>query len=467
MKKRQLAYQVVDLCKMQLFLQHRFLEAALYRLPLIEDEIIDIMGTDGRNYYYQTDGCLKQYLEDPKLPEDIFLHMVLHCIFQHPFQTGKDADYWNLAADIAAAAVMKEFDCSLSRQVERLISNLEQLLTYISAQMIYRYLLRTDARRQGVCGLSFESAAALFKKDDHRFWAAKNNEQRGQESGEGTDENAGKSGDGVWETAAEEAGTDTDCGEMSAGEIEELRREWKDVAERMDMELQDFGDKRGVEAGHLLQNLREVERDRIDYEEFLRKFAVLRETMELDLDEFDYIFYTYGLNLYGNVPLIEPLEYKEKYQIHDFVIAIDTSGSCSGETVQSFLQKTYSILKESESYDKKVNIHLIQCDCAIQKVDVIESLDELTAYMSGLELHGFGGTDFHPVFSYIDEQLKKHGFSRLEGMIYFTDGYGEFPSRPPRYKTAFAFVNQKDIPPVPPWAMRVIWDEEDFKEDEY
>ena len=28
-------------------------------------------------------------------------------------------------------------------------------------------------------------------------------------------------------------------------------------------------------------------------------------------EEFDYIYYTYGLNLYGNVPMVEPLEYKD------------------------------------------------------------------------------------------------------------------------------------------------------------
>lgn len=37
--------------------------------------------------------------------------------------------------------------------------------------------------------------------------------------------------------------------------------------------------------------------------------------------------------------LIEPLEYKEDKVIKDFVIAIDTSGSCAGELVKKFLNK--------------------------------------------------------------------------------------------------------------------------------
>lgn len=62
------------------------------------------------------------------------------------------------------------------------------------------------------------------------------------------------------------------------------------------------------------------------------------------------------LKLFKNIPLIEPLEYKEEKRIRDFVVAIDTSGSTSGETVQKFLNKTYNILKNSESYFSKVNI---------------------------------------------------------------------------------------------------------------
>ena len=49
--------------------------------------------------------------------------------------------------------------------------------------------------------------------------------------------------------------------------------------------------------------------------------------MKLNPDEFDYNFYTYGFALYENMPLIEPLEYREVKRIREFVIAIDTSGS--------------------------------------------------------------------------------------------------------------------------------------------
>ena len=88
-------------------------------------------------------------------------------------------------------------------------------------------------------------------------------------------------------------------------------------------------------------------RERYDYKEFLRKFSVLKEEMQVDPDSFDYIFYTYGLEHYGNMPLIEPLETKEIRKIEDFVIVIDTSMSCKGELIRHFLEETYSVLSES------------------------------------------------------------------------------------------------------------------------
>ena len=68
-------------------------------------------------------------------------------------------------------------------------------------------------------------------------------------------------------------------------------------------------------------------REKQDYREFLRKFARMGEQIRVNDDEFDYVYYCYGLKRYGNLPLIEPLEYVEERRIRDFVIAIDTSAS--------------------------------------------------------------------------------------------------------------------------------------------
>ena len=90
--------------------------------------------------------------------------------------------------------------------------------------------------------------------------------------------------------------------------------------------------------------------------------------------------------MYENMPLIEPLEYKEVRRIREFVIAIDTSGSVSGELVQRFIQKTYNILQSIESFFSKINVHIIQCDADIQEDKKITCREEFDEYLKTMKI---------------------------------------------------------------------------------
>ena len=56
-----------------------------------------------------------------------------------------------------------------------------------------------------------------------------------------------------------------------------------------------------------------------------------------------------------------------------------------------------------------------------------------------------------------DKLIQEKEFRNLKGLIYFTDGCGEFSSKKPNYETAFVFVddayNNYD---VPSWAIKLI-----------
>ena len=157
------------------------------------------------------------------------------------------------------------------------------------------------------------------------------------------------------------------------------------------------------------------------------------------------------------MPLIEPLEYKEVKAIKEFVIAIDTSGSTSGELVQRFVQKTYNILRSTESFFTKINLHIIQCDADIQEDRKITCQKEFDEYLQTMQIRGLGGTDFRPVFEYVENLRRNKEFQNLKGLIYFTDGCGVFPSQKPDYDTAFVFVDDEyNNPNVPPWAIKLV-----------
>ena len=72
-------------------------------------------------------------------------------------------------------------------------------------------------------------------------------------------------------------------------------------------------------------------------------------------DTFDLNFYTYGLSVYGNMPLIEPVETRESKKIEEIALVIDTSYSTSGALVRSFLSETYALLKQRESFFRRMN----------------------------------------------------------------------------------------------------------------
>ena len=90
---------------------------------------------------------------------------------------------------------------------------------------------------------------------------------------------------------------------------------------------------------------------------------------------------------------------------------------------------------------------------------MIRSKKEFDDYMRHFTVRGFGGTDFRPAFAYVQELLARKAFTRLRGLIYFTDGYGTFPVKKPPYETAF-FIRQEKNPGIakqaPPEWIRVI-----------
>ena len=128
-----------------------------------------------------------------------------------------------------------------------------------------------------------------------------------------------------------------------------------------------------------------------------------------------------------------------------------------GEVVQIFVQKTYNILKSTESFFSKINLHIIQCDAVIQEHVKITNQKEFDNYLSTMQIKGLGGTDFRPVFELTDKLICEKEFTNLKGLIYFTDGYGTFPNKKPNYETAFVFIddgfNNYD---VPSWAIKLL-----------
>ncbi len=448
---RKAARDILTLARSLLIVRLRFLDIAIGRLELVPAEGITLR-TDGMRIMYDPKHVIRSYKGENEKPARDYLHMVLHCIFSHMF-TGslEDPELWDLACDIAVESSINELgldvtDCSVRAAQTAETVRLSKEVNILTAEKIYRCLLDSDVPEPEISRLK-----ELFAADDHSGW-------HGPRPKRNTEDNNDKD---LNNNSADEQ-DDAFTIEMPVPEIAE---EWKEIAEKVQDALETFFREQGDEKGGLIQNLKAINREKYDYAAFLRKFSVLGETIGVNDDEFDYIFYTYGLRLYENMPLVEPLEYRESRRIKEFVIAIDTSASTSGDLVQKFLQKTYNILKSTESYFSRVNIHIVQCDADIQEHVKITSEEEFDRYISSMDILGLGGTDFRPVFELVDRLIEAGEFSDLRGLIYFTDGYGTFPAHKPDYQTAFVFLDDEyRDPDVPPWAIKLVLQDNEIQE---
>lgn len=449
-----LAKEVMGMAREQLLVNMRFLDMAINALrpvPLEDEDWPEgpdgatiapenwVMDTDGRRLLYNPQRLLKAYRQDANAVMRKHMHTLLHCLYRHMFNNILDDFLWELACDMAVHVQISEtrlpiLSSPLDSQRGKAINRLTNAgLKGFTAEVIYRFLCEHPQD-----GEILQIWSMLFHEDEHLAWY----QPPSPTAGSGEDDGDG-SGDGS---------SDSDS---LRGQAEAL---WRDVTERMELREDGFGPLMGNMPGSMRQSIRHLNRERYDYGDFLRRFSAPCEVMKLSEDEFDYIYYSYGLQQYGSIPLVEPLEYREDKRIHDFVIAIDTSGSTFTHLVRRFLQKTYNIIKQQQYFQHRFNLHIIQCDAAVQEDAVITCDQELEAYISNLQVHGGGGTDFRPVFSHVEKLRREGRFRDLRGLIYFTDGMGTYPATRTPYQTAFVFLESDtyDDRNVPPWASKII-----------
>lgn len=433
----QIGNRILSISRSELYLSMRFLDLALSGLSYKLNLQTRTIATDGVHIFYNPNYLITAYEDDPIGVNRTYLHMVLHCIFRHMTQLeSHDPEDWHLACDIAVESILDsmEYSCVYRLVTDRRQQYYDKLnLSVLNAEQIYEELIKLSYIEK----LDMQKEFAV---DDHKFWDQLQEERQNKQPHSSPD------------------GSNTLPPER--GEVDQ---KWQDISQKTQTSMETFHREMNLIPGNLQQQLQIENRPRYDYRTFLRKFAVIREEVHIDPDSFDYGFYHYSMQLYHNMPMLEELEYREAKKIHDFVIAIDTSGSCSGELVRGFLERTVSMLLDSNSFFHSINVHIIQCDADIQSDLKITDINHLTDILQTFKVSGNGDTDFRPVFRYV-EQLQQQGeLSHLQGMLFFTDGFGIYPQKRPPYDVAFLFLDDNYAEHmVPPWAMQFVLNKNDI-----
>ena len=169
-----LAAQVLSLARDSIVVNMRFMDVALAGLVPVSRKQLGCIYCDGSHLYYDPMVILKKYKEEPQAIVHMYLHILFHCIFYHSFQYGKtEKEYWDLAADLAAEATVLEMGMNAAavkadRERKEKLQILRKNVGGLTAEKIYRYFQVSPLSSDGL-----KEWTALFKIDEHTYWAPK------------------------------------------------------------------------------------------------------------------------------------------------------------------------------------------------------------------------------------------------------------------------------------------------------
>ena len=383
--------------------------------------------TDGRKLYYDPLQVIEDFKKDRNSIPRQLLHVTAHCLLGHTQQRGAFpvSEQFDAAADLKAAQFVA-MACGpylAFHPLQRAI--FVDLLPALP--ILYQHI-------RDVQSIFYFTVAQGAQFDSHELWNS-------------PAENTAGGSSSVEKSAADTASEDGP--------------DWEQLLS--DLASGQCGTLPGNLPGVLQEHLQIEERGQ-SYSSFLRRFAAPEERLLSDPDSFDPRWYHLGLSYYGNIPLLEEAEISEPPVPDKLVIALDTSGSCSGDLCRDFLRETLGILRDISAGAPRFHITLMQCDSAIHREVHLESEQQVEELFDNFTAKGFGGTDFRPVFDRIEELRNDGTLARVRGLLYLTDGYGTFPDTPADYPTVFLIPHKEshDFPPGTEWITQLCFDQDNF-----
>lgn len=195
--------------------------------------------------------------------------------------------------------------------------------------------------------------------------------------------------------------------------------------------------------------LSEIEKERDDarFPKAIKRFFNLEHSPKIDWrDELRDAIDKYARDDFVMMPPNKKLIYSGFYlpsavsDTFNLVVAIDSSGSIDEELLSQFLSELNYLMLSMPKY----KIELIVCDDKIRSVDTFYTGDEFE-----VDVKGGGGTDFRPVFLYVEENLENTNL-----LLYFSDLEGAFPKDEPSYEVKW--VTLSDV--IPPFGSVILMD---------
>ncbi len=396
----------IKIAKIKIMLENPFFATGLMSLNISESKEVPTVAVDPYgNVRVNTDFIRDKTIDEVKY---LLCHELLHVVFLHLIRRGsRNPILWNIAIDMAVDDFLEQSGMQVFHNLNDLYSPPRRGM---SAEEIYEWLLKQFPDTKNLQGKNY---------DVH------NEIQAGEERTKGKDckcvggeKNKDKGGD-------RREGIDNKCSdkekyknEEEEDDIKEIEKKWRNVLIQMFHQVR----MRGSSPGWLEEAVQGIIEPKISWRQVLQQFIQQRRKVGSSWLPPNKKYLAYGIYL--------PSYYEEFLKL---AVVIDTSGSISTDELKLFLSEVEGVLSGVRDYE----ILLLQCDTRVIDEQVIHTGESLP---DNYTFKGRGGTDFRPAFERLEEE------NDLDGIIFFTDGMGDYPEKEPYVPVLWALVQDYDVP---------------------
>jgi len=404
----------------RLILDKPFLGALVMRLPMKagDPKWCKTTGTDAKTFYYN-----RTYINELSLEQTQFVlaHEAMHCALSHFSRRQHRLKHrWDLACDFAVnpilvddglspppdALYMKDFAGMTAEEIYHQIDDLED------QEPMDQHLYDDDDKDK--------------QEQQQETDGGKGDEKSDQQKDEPKDDPSqkeGQSGNAPEAEIDENAGGASQPPPLSDTESEALSVQWQQRLAGAAQQAQQAG-KLGASMARLVEHLLQPQ--------LPWRMLLARYMTAIARDDFSF---SRPSRREGDA-ILPSLRSSQV----ELMVAIDTSGSISEEELQEFVSEIDAIKGQMRS-----RITLLACD---DKLDANSkwTYESWEAFELPEDIKGGGGTNFTPVFDYIEQQDQKPDL-----LIYFTDARGRFPEYEPHYDVIWLVKGNATIP----WGQRI------------
>lgn len=395
----------------RLILEKPFLGALVLRLPMVAADAkwCETTFSDGKTFYYNRD-----YIDalDQEQTQFALSHEALHCALSHFYRKGHRVQYrWDLACDYAVNPMLIKDglkptpDAMYLREYEGM-----------TAEEIYPCL--EDLDNDG------ERDLEQNKKDNSDNDDARDETKQskgGHESDRERKNNDTKDGKGDQDESQDKGKSrgSSPPPEMTQQEMEDLSVQWQQrLAGAAQQALQS-----GKLEGEMARMVDYLLQPKLPWRMLLASY--MSSTARDDYS------YARPSTRRGDPAVYPSLRSTET----NIVVAVDTSGSISQDEIQEFISEIDAIKSQV-----RARVTLLTCDSDLNYGCpwTFEPWDE---FRFDLEIRGGGGTNFKPVFAWVEEQDRAPDL-----LIYFTDADGFFPDSEPAFPVTWLVKGKSPVP---------------------